>query len=135
MKIRRATDEEMDEVLALDRVCFPYDAPPKIDGTWWVAANDTGDVCAYAAARPGIVDVGGVYLARAGVAPEARGHGLQRRLIRTRLRWAKRSGYVWAFTDTASAVSANNLIACGFRMYAPAHPWAFTYSTYWRRAL
>lgn len=53
--------------------------------------------------------------------PEHRGKGLQRKLIRARLEWARRHGYACALTYTweNNYPSMSNLIKCGFRFYTP----------------
>ena len=94
-------------------------------------------VCAYASVRPSMQYAHVVYFDRAGVAPLARGRGLQRRLIRARLGWARSEGATHAVTYTAphNIKSSNNLIRCGFRMYSPRKPWAGVpgASLYWLR--
>jgi hypothetical protein len=42
-------------------------------------------------------------------------------------------GIVTDTTDNPS--SANNLIACGYRIYAPENPWGFTHTIYWSKDL
>lgn len=77
------------------------------------------------------------YLARAGVLPQARGYGLQRKLIRVREAYAKRSGYKVIVTDTANlnVASSNSLIACGYKLYTPHTRWGFASGNYWRKTL
>ena len=62
-----------------------------------------------------------VYLSRVGAIPEARGHGLQRRFIRARLRWAREQGAKGAYTYTVpfNVMSSNNLIREGFTLWRP----------------
>ena len=76
------------------------------------------------------------YLSFCAVEPEFRGLAIQRRLIRARTRYAKRMGYEFVVTDTCmNPASANNLIACGFRMYTPQNPWGLYRSVYWKKEL
>jgi GNAT superfamily N-acetyltransferase len=113
--------------------CFPDDAayiPSK--GHWWIARAGK-----HLAGFAGIqqshkwFDTG--YLCRAGVLPEFRGQGLQKRLIRVRLAAARRLGWKWVVTDTRqNPASANSLIDCGFRMFTPSDPWSFKDACYWR---
>ena len=93
----------------------------KPSAMWWLAYGEEGPV-GYA----GLLhypDIGrpGSFLLRCGVLPEARGQGLQRRFIQVREAQAKRDGYDRCFTYTApdNLHSANNLIACGYRLYTP----------------
>lgn len=85
---------------------------------WWVARDGRGRVLGYASARYGYPPRTGT-LAWARVLPAARGHGVQRRLIRARLAWLRKRGCTVALTYTAAwnAASMDNLIACGFRPY------------------
>lgn len=121
-------------LVEMDRLLF--DTSSRIDprtGWWWIVWREE-EVCGYA----GMVkshqweQVG--YFNRAGVLPDHRGHGLQRRLIWARVLQARRLGFTHVVTDTtANPPSANNLIECGFRMYLPRYPWAFAASCYWIR--
>jgi len=77
-----------------------------------------------------------VFLCSSGVLPEARGRGLQKRLIKARVRWAEKQGYYYAFTYTVphNPASSRSLISCGFRPYWPSKPWAGDVC-YWHRPL
>jgi GNAT superfamily N-acetyltransferase len=76
-----------------------------------------------------------VYLARAGTLEAFRGRGLQKKLIRERLKFAKDLGMTQAITDTTDNVaSANALIATGFRMFEPDDPWGLPNTLYWRKS-
>lgn len=102
---------------------FPSEDEPEWDRCAWWAAGDP--VVGFAGARLVAGDKQTCFLERAGVHPIAQGKGLQRRLIRARLTWAKRQGCSCAITYcTADNVwSANNLWASGFRMYHPEWAW------------
>jgi GNAT superfamily N-acetyltransferase len=138
VKIRRVhlkwyKEEVRDTLNRLDQRCFPRDELCSKRGQWWVVYNDEGEPVAFAGARP--VEVGSkmIYLCRCGVVPEYRGRGLQKKLIRVRLRYARKAGFKTAVTDTADNVpSANNLIACGFTMYTPEYKWALDSQYWWK---
>lgn len=88
---------------------------------------------AFAAARVLSLEPQAVFLALSGVRPIARGAGLQRRLIRARLSWARRQpGVTTVLTYVAATnlASANSLIRCGFKLYAPEHPWGLPGALY-----
>lgn len=124
------------ELYRLQKRCLPGDTRYDVrDGFWWIAYHgDTPVGFAGIVASSRWLETG--YLCRAGVLEEHRGHGLQKRLIRVRLDLAKRVGWQWVLTDTRqNPPSANSLIACGFKMYDPRHPWAFKDSLYWRKKL
>jgi len=141
MLVRRASEEDMDEVLELDRVCVPgcYWRLDEANALFVIDADD-GRVCAYASLRVlGLVDEadrGAAYFDRAGVAPWARGRGLQRQLIRARERWCRgRSVRVGiTYTVPTNCASSNNLIRCGWRLYRPENAWGGREALYWKRA-
>jgi GNAT superfamily N-acetyltransferase len=115
--------EDIDKVRELDAFAFPGIKFPA-DGeehTWWLVHDmETGKVAGYCGAvyRPAS---GYVYLSRAAVAAYAQGHGLQRRMIRVRLRWARRQGAnrVITYTMLKNYESICNLLKCGFRFDNP----------------
>jgi GNAT superfamily N-acetyltransferase len=130
------TPEIAAELHDLDARCFPHrdDKRERFDrGIWWLASED-GRMVGYAAAA---VDEHVLYLTRAGVLPEARGRGLQRRLIRARVQHARRLGLTRCYTYTVpwNWRSTNNLIDCGFRLWLPARPWATKNCLYFFRRL
>lgn len=99
--------------------------------TWWVAYLGSTPV-AFAGARSCKTDAELVYLSRCGVLPAARGLGLQRRLIRCRVAWARRQpGRTGVITYTLkhNHYSSNNLILCGFRLYDG--KWVAADALYW----
>lgn len=105
------------------------------ESVWWVGWKDEVPV-AYAGARY-IPEANAVFLSRAGVLPEARGQGIQRKLISLRLRWANTTGAKNAITYThpLNHPSANNLIRSGFLLYSPQWQWAGPEFLYWIRKL
>ena len=131
------SDPGIEETLIeLQRACLPHDALYFPDeGVWWIAYHRRTPV-AFACLVPSQQIADAVYLSRSGVTPLARGGGIQRRLIRVRLAWAKKQGYNWAVSDTTdNGPSANNLISCGFRLYDPPNPYSFARALYWKRKL
>jgi GNAT superfamily N-acetyltransferase len=121
---------------ALQAICLPYDQPVDTNfGSWWIAVEDGKDVGFAGLVRTvSWIDCG--YLCRAGVVPTYRGRGLQKKFICVRLRQAKALGWKWVITDTTdNLASANNLIACGFKLFQPTKPWGFKNALYWRRKL
>ena len=103
------------EVRFLDWLCFPtckhFRSRP--GDHWWVV-TDRGRVVAFAGLR--LHKSGYAELTRCGVAPWARGRGLQRELIRRRVSWARRKGCtrVWTYTFKRNSQSRRNLVASGF---------------------
>lgn len=136
LTLRRASEDDLPDIAAADRECLPYDEPAELDGVAWWVIEVAGSLIAYAGARRSVTAPGTAYLCRAGVLPDWRGHGLQRRLIRARERWARAAGLTRAVTDTLhNPASANSLIRCGYRMWEPEFPWAGPSACYWVRRL
>ncbi len=115
-----ATDEVL--ILRLDAICFPIDTPPVFAGADWLIGWDGDEPAAYCAWKT--VDHDGAPVGfhyRGGVLPDYRGHGLQRRMLRLREAEMRRHGLarVVTYTDADGAASMRNLIAEGYRPYAP----------------
>lgn len=129
------TTEFEQELYDLQEQCFPnFHVYPLNTACWWLAFEDDTPVGFAGMCRGS--STGAAYLCYAGVAPSHRGRGIQKQLIRVRLAEARRQGYAAAVTDTYhNPASANSLIACGFRMFQPAHLWAGEDSCHWRRLL
>lgn len=126
----------VDKIKWMDRVCFREAHTLTFDGAYWFMAFDEDDVpCAYASFS--IFPTGYGFLARAGVLPGARGHGLQRRLVRSREKNARLFGVerMVSYTSLDNIQSSNNLIKCGYRLYIPPFPWGTKYANYWERYL
>lgn len=105
---------------ALDARLFPDDAPPAYEGQNWFLGTHKGDVACYAGYR--LIDDGKTaFLTRAGVSPPYQGKGLQKKLIKARLRHAKEAGAEQAITYVIheNVASLNSLIAVGFSFYEP----------------
>lgn len=105
--------------------------------TWWVVwqGSDPVAFCGLEAAA----DRRGPYgvLLRAGVVPEARGQGLQRRMIRVRDAQARKLELecVITYTDRYNVRSSNNLIKEGYLLYNPEHKWGLSQGLYFWKAL
>jgi GNAT superfamily N-acetyltransferase len=128
MRIERACSGDRSQIAHLDDLAFGSECEPlRWTDTFWVA-RDMDRVVAFASARivPGDV----VFLSRCAVLPCARGQGLQRRFIRARVRLARLPAVTYTMPGNVS--SANNLIACGFRLYRPTRQWAGD-ALYWAR--
>ncbi len=116
------TPAERDLIGRMDAECFPVDAPPDLGRAQWIIAWAQASPAAYCAWKP--VDHGGLAVGfhyRAGVLPAYRGHALQRRMIRLREERMRAAGLGVAvtYTDADAAASMRNLIAEGYRPYAP----------------
>ena len=95
------------------------------DMIWWIVKINE-EVAGYCSLKKIEVDgqIGG-YLARAGVLPAFRGHGLQQKMIGVRLAEAKKMGWPWVVTDTykGNAASMASLKRMGFNEFKPNKSW------------
>jgi GNAT superfamily N-acetyltransferase len=137
MKLKRVdirNSEIQDELSVLQKKCLPYDKPYDTNyGYWWIVYDAHNYPCAFSGLVSSVrwCDTG--YLCRAGVLPSHRGHGIQKRLIRARIRQARALGWKWLITDTyQNPISSNNLIATGFTLFEPSKPWGADGTLYWR---
>ncbi len=123
-------------IAGLDKRLFPEDDPPHYEGQHWFLGTHRGDVACYAGYR--LVDDGKTaFLTRAGVSPSYQGQGLQKKLIKARLRHAKEQGATQALTYVIhdNTASLNSLIKVGFSFYEPEEPYEGGPFLYLRRAL
>lgn len=137
MKIKRVDIRSLviqDTLAGLQKKCLPGDTLYDTNyGYWWIVYDALNLPCAFAGLVSSVrwLDTG--YLCRAGVLSGHRGHGIQKRLIRARIRQAKALGWNWLITDTyLNPASSNSLIACGFKLFEPSKPWGVKETLYWR---
>jgi GNAT superfamily N-acetyltransferase len=116
----RKTDD-IDEVYDLHTLAFPADHWPGDTHEFWIAKNPIGKPVGFCSAfyfsKPN-----GIYLSRAAITLEARGEGLQRRMIQARLNWGRRETAAqgaWTFVKKDNYESLINLLKCGFRIGKP----------------
>lgn len=106
------------------------------EGLWWIAYDEINKAVGFAGMMQSHRFTDWAYFHRAGVLDEATGNGLQKRLIKARIRKAKSMGFNYANSDTSkNPASANSLIHCGFRSYTPSKAWGWEYTAYWRLKL
>ena len=132
-------DSALKTLIDLQLECLPGDDPeiPKAGSWWWLAIDEDGKAVGFAGMRPSERWQQTIYLCRAGVLPDYRGQGIQKRLIRARLAKARALGNTHAITDctTENPASAKSLIKAGFRPYWPKAPWGLPHSIYWIKKL
>jgi GNAT superfamily N-acetyltransferase len=136
VRVRYTEDEDtIEELRALNAVLLP-ESPPYEDTEWW-GAWAGAELVGYAGARAPLEWPGVYFLSRAGVAEQARGQGLQRRLVRARVARARRlrCHSCVTYTSPDNAASMRTLIACGFKPYCPEPPYVGDAYVYWRKAL
>lgn len=136
--IKRTNDEEL--IRALHKETFPSDEfYESKSNVYWIAvakySSKEDDIVGFAIATE--LEHGIIFLSRAGVVRRARGKGLQRRLIKARVNYAKRKGFkvVITYTTVQNIKSFVNLIKCKFTPYLPEYAYAGKYVNYLRRDL
>lgn len=123
MSFRICRTSNVEEVNRLNDIIFEEGLYGMDNADWWLAWYK-GVPVAFAGIMKHTPKY--AYLCRAGVLPEFRGHGLQRKLIRKRVEHAKALDYkgVVTYTIFHNTPSSNNLIKEGFTLFDPMHPWS-----------
>jgi len=99
---------------------------------WWVML-DQGEIVAYCGS---IYSKGICIFNRAWVKKSHRGLGIQRRMIKTRLKAASTFCHIAiTYTTLDNFPSANNLISCGFRLYLPEYSYGGSDKLYFQKLL
>lgn len=135
VKIRRARPDELEEIQELHKLITPR--TPIVEDEeafWWVA--ETGELLiGYAAMCSFDGEDAEGYLAISGVLTKYRGRGIQTRLIRARLKYARKLGWKTVATDTVAynPRSINAIIRCGFKAFRPKVKWRIGECNYWIR--
>lgn len=109
------------------------------NGFWWlVYPEDSYKVVGFAGMVPFYPFEEYGYLKRAALLPEARGHGLQKKLIAVRENLAMEHGYWSAMvssTHISNQASSNSFIGAGYKLFEPERPWEGMDSLYWIKRL
>ena len=125
------------ELRTLHELTFFNEAvqPDYYVGHWWLVRDEETKLnVAFAGLTHSAFWLNTGYLKRVGVLREARGHGLQKRLLLVRERRARKNGWTCMTTDTTdNPPSANSLISGGYKIFEPSHRWAFPHSIYWKK--
>lgn len=102
---------------------------------FWLVWNQDYDPVGYCCLS--IVDSEIVFMSLCGLFPEARGNGLQRRMLTVREKWARRKGYkiVITYALRDNPYSYENLIKRGYMLYEPEYPWVDGNVYYFRKYL
>lgn len=127
-----------DELTEMHVKAFGKDTPlPDFNvGYWWIVSAFDGEEAGFCGLRPSYTVPNAGYLIRAAVLEAHRGHGLQKKMVRIREAKARKLGWTLLRTDTTDNVhSSNNLMNMGYRLFEPAHKWAFDHSLYWTKTL
>ena len=140
MKVRKVllNDDNLNILNKMESICYPEDKPynKKHKAEWWFAYDDKNIPVGFGGATYWKPD-NYIFLCLSGVVPSARGNGLQRKLIKSRLRWGKSINAKGAYTYAAryNLISANNLIDCGFKLFKPTYYWGLEDAFYLYKTL
>lgn len=139
LRYRPDTQAKANSILGLQVDILPNDVPiDPPDAEWWVAVSAEDETqCLGFGAFKVCKGMPYGYLARSGVSPASRGHGIQRKLILAREQFARRIGMTHMVSDTArfNYASSNSLIRAGYKLYDPLHRWSFDDGNYWIKRL
>ena len=118
---RALSREDAARIAQMDVVGFPIDTPAEFAGANWFIGWDGDRPAAYCAWKIVDHDEPAGFHYRGGVMPDWRGQGLQREMFRLREAEMREQGIARAvtYTDADGAASMRNLIAEGYRPYAP----------------
>lgn len=138
-KIRRVRCPKNSETLSeLDKKIFPDCsgfAEPR--SAWWLVYNEDGKAIGFAGVS--ILHAERAFLCRCGLLPEARGYGLQKRLIRLRESYCRKRDIktIVTYVSRDNVRSANNLIKEGYLIYMPKAEWGLPVAdaTYFKKEL
>ena len=135
-RLQENDEKGKNAIVRLQKICLPHDDPLDPDEGWWWIGYDGEFPVAFCGMKESKRFSNGVYMSRSGVTYYYRGHGLQKKMLRIRDRFAKNNGYEWAFSDTTdNPASANSLIACGYKLYDPSIAYGLDTTIYWRKLL
>lgn len=131
----RATNDKA-LIVSLNDQIFPGEplSCAMLNSAWWIWRDS--EPAGFCGVRAVTLEPWTWFLVRAGLLPHARGRGRQRRMIRTRVAYARTCGAerVVTYTVHGNWRSANNLIRCGFSLYEPVTRWAGKV-LYWEKDL
>lgn len=129
-RIRRAISyRELEQVYALDLLIFGISdgslgSMDDLNGSdWWLIWDQDDNPVGYC----GVVLYDRfAFHKRCGVIRQARGHGLQRKMLRLRENYARKNGCttIATYVSIQNTYSANNLIKAGYIIYNPEWRWA-----------
>ena len=133
MVLKKSTDKF--NLIRLNRKLFPID---EFDITknlhFWLyydGRKSVGFCC--------LKDIGYglAYLYRAGVEEEYENRGLHKKMIKSRVAWARKNNFkeVITYVHYENPLSLRNLIKCGFEVYIPEWNYAGDYFIYLKKSL
>jgi hypothetical protein len=124
---------DVDEVIKLHKKLFPLDDwyDSRYPAVYWLVYDSKGNPVGFSIL--GLLPDDVCFLARSGVLWEARGNGLQVRMIRVREMYARKYNFtkVITYTKIDNIASSHNLQKAGYYLYLPETPYADDDCLYW----
>ena len=120
MKFTITQSDDLETARALHKRMFPSDKWPGDLYHYWIAYEEGGEPVGFCAAG-WLKGRRLVFLARAAVLKAYSNHGLQRRMIYVRIKWARsvKAEGIFTYTTATNFKSIANLIRCGFYIFRP----------------
>lgn len=132
----KQSPKSIQTILEIQSKCFEYDYAKEKDipfDHWWLLKNGNRSI-GFCSLRHFNDEPGTWFLRLAAVLDEYRGHGLQKKMIRHRVKFAKRhvAKRIITYASYDNLPSANSLIRCGFKLYKPRWNWGTGYAYYFK---
>lgn len=131
--LRLSTDEF--NLKRLNKEIFPSDDCDLTPNTkFWLLYKERNAI-GFCSVRP--ISRSILFLSRAGLQWDHRGHGLHRRMIKARIKYARQNNYkcIITYTIYSNTRSARNLIKEGFELYDPEWEYAGKHCLYFKKEL
>ena len=125
MRIRKVSN--YNKIRALHKEIFPVDeCDIRNTDHLWKVEDDTNKLVGFCSLRLLECEPNVVFFNWAGLLVEARGKGLQKRMIRTREKWCRKNNIksIITYTTPANIQSASSLLKTGYLLYIPDYSWA-----------
>lgn len=135
MKVKIAREYDLQLIMDLHEKTFHEDEFDfRADSVYWVAWEGDKPL-GFCAARPFAEDV--LFMSWCGIRKMARGYGIQKKMIRSRLTYAKKNGYrtVLTYTSVDNICSIRNLMGSRFEVFLPEYRWAGKDFLYFRKQI
>lgn len=121
-----------EQLKELDGKCFPGCGNEFLKNRDWWVISVKNKIIAYCGSA---YSMGICLFIRAWVHKDYRGNGIQKRMIKQRIKAAKNCKVIVTYTVPDNYASANSLISTGFRLFDPAYAYAGRGQMYFRKVL
>ena len=131
--LRISTD--LSTVKKLNKETFPHDECDITSNSKFWLLFHKGNAVGFCSVRPVSRTI--LFLSRAGLQWNHRGRGLHRRMIKARIKYARKHNFktIITYTIYSNTKSARNLIKEGFELYDPEWEYAGLHCLYFKKEL